>query len=48
MNAPRDRPSFDDIFREFEAAGFAILPDVDASAIKEAVSMVIAAEQSAN
>jgi hypothetical protein len=45
---PRDRPSFDDIFREFETAGFEILPNADASAIKEAVSRVIAAEQSAS
>jgi serine/threonine protein kinase len=48
LNAPRDRPSFHEIFCEFETAGFEILPNVDAAAIKEAVSSVIAAEESAS
>jgi serine/threonine protein kinase len=46
LSAPRHRPSFQDIFREFESAGFDILPHADASVIKEAVSKVIAWEQS--
>jgi serine/threonine protein kinase len=45
LNDPKDRPSFRDIFRTFESAGFNILPNVDASVIKEAVSTVIAWEQ---
>jgi serine/threonine protein kinase len=38
---PSDRPSFDQIFREFEACNFAILSDADAAAIKESASKVL-------
>jgi TPR repeat protein len=42
---PESRPSFDEIFRKFESAGFAILPNADASVIRNAVSQVLAWER---
>jgi serine/threonine protein kinase len=42
---PSTRPSFDDMFKELESAGFAIVPDADASVIRDAVSQVLAWER---
>jgi hypothetical protein len=42
---PRDRPSFADIFREFERCGFAIVQGADATQISQAVSAVIQQER---
>jgi hypothetical protein len=39
------RPTFDDIFREFQVHDFAILPDADQFAIAQAASEVLAFEQ---
>jgi hypothetical protein len=38
---PSDRPSFHQIFGEFEACDFAILPDADAAAVKESALKVL-------
>jgi hypothetical protein len=41
---PTERPSFQDILDEFQSMGWAILPDADASIIKQSVSEVIRLE----
>jgi serine/threonine protein kinase len=41
---PRGRPSFERIFREFESAGFAILPGADGPQIRDAVRALLARE----
>jgi serine/threonine protein kinase len=46
-NSPESRRSFHAIFDEFDAIGFHILPDANASAIKAAVSKVIEWERNA-
>jgi serine/threonine protein kinase len=38
---PPSRPSFNDIFRDLESAGFAILPRADGAVIRDAVSKVL-------
>jgi serine/threonine protein kinase len=44
-NNPRDRPSFEAIFREFEDCGFAILPDADPERIQACVNEILALER---
>jgi serine/threonine protein kinase len=39
--SPRDRPSFEAIFREFEQSNFAILPDANLEVIKESVNKIL-------
>jgi hypothetical protein len=39
--SPESRPSFQEIFSEFQAVDFCILPNVDRCAIKEAVGEVL-------
>jgi serine/threonine protein kinase len=43
--SPESRPSFEDIFTEFESVGFEIVPNANGSDIAAAVSKVIAWEQ---
>jgi serine/threonine protein kinase len=38
---PRDRPSFAEMMKEFQAANFAILPGVDAAEVRESVNRVL-------
>jgi TPR repeat protein len=41
---PSSRPSFDDILRDFEVQGFALIPGVDCQAIRDVVDQVVAWE----
>jgi serine/threonine protein kinase len=41
---PGDRPSFDEIFREFEVRNFAIMPGVDQEAIRRSTNEIIRRE----
>jgi hypothetical protein len=45
---PSLRPSFRDIFDEFEASGWAILPRADANLLAESVREIIALETRLN
>jgi hypothetical protein len=46
-DCPRSRPSFQQVFSEFESADFQLLPGADGSEIREAAFQVIAREKTA-
>jgi hypothetical protein len=45
---PSERPSFQDIFNEFESSGWVILPDTDAGLVAKSVAEVIRQETCLN